>query len=68
MNEIEFPIFSNPFNFEASHALVHSQMKLIDLQSDSILKEFKEVDALTFYSQYFKSLNKYPKFKKYVCF
>ena len=67
MNEIEFPIFNNPFNFEASQAPVHLQMELIDLQSDSILKEkFKEVNALTFYTQYFKSLDNYPKLKKHA--
>ena len=65
MNEMEFPIFNNPFNFETSQAPVHLQMELIDLQSDSILKEkFKEVDVLTFYTQYFKSLDNYLEFKK----
>ena len=38
MNEMEFPIFNNPFNFEASQTAVHLQMELIDLQSDSILE------------------------------
>ena len=67
MNEMEFPIFNNPFNFEASQAPVHLQMELIDLQSDSILKEkFKEVNALTFYTQYFKSLDNYPELKKHA--
>ncbi|KAL4705111.1 hypothetical protein ACJJTC_009742 [Scirpophaga incertulas] len=67
MNEMEFPILSNPFNFEASQAPVHLQMELIDVQSDSILKEkFKEVNALTFYTQYFKSLDNYPELKKHA--
>lgn len=67
MNEMEFPIFNNPFNFEASQAPVHLQMELIDLQSDSILNEkFKEVNALTFYTQYFKSLDSYPELKKHA--
>lgn len=40
-NEMEFPIFNNPFNFEALQAPVHFQMESIDLQSDSILKKKK---------------------------
>ena len=38
MNEMECPIFNNPFNFKASQASVHLQIELIDLQKDSILK------------------------------
>src|SRR5215469_16866118 len=55
--------------FSTIHSILklHLQMELIDLQSDSILKEkFKEVNALTFYTQYFKSLDNYPELKKHA--
>ncbi|CAB3252765.1 unnamed protein product [Arctia plantaginis] len=66
MNEMELPIFNNPFTFEVSQAPVHLQMELIDLQSDSILNEkIKEVNV-KFYTQYFKNLNNYPEIKKHA--
>lgn len=48
-NEMEFPLFNNPFTFEAVQATIHVRMELIGLQSDSIIEDtFKEVNVSTF--------------------